>query len=134
MNRSPAADPAPTFIYILRAGRFVKVGVSGAAESRAASLQTGCPYKIEVFASVPANSWVAFRAERAAHIRMRDRAAHGEWFRIAPTAALHVVLAEVRAARLMERRDPVAPQPPTPAEVVADTVAMLKALSRKRSA
>lgn len=64
-------------IYFLRAGGFVKIGkASGSASIRVAQLQTGCPYQIEVIATIPGG----LELERSLHRRFKSLRARGEWF------------------------------------------------------
>lgn len=64
-------------VYFLRAGDFVKIGkTTGSPSSRISQLQTGCPFPIEVIATIPG----VLKNERALHVRFAHLRAHGEWF------------------------------------------------------
>jgi len=67
-------------IYFAKAGPFVKIGkASGeSAEWRIATLQTGCPYEIELLATESGGH----QEERALHRRFSEFHERGEWFRL----------------------------------------------------
>lgn len=65
------------FVYFMRAGDFVKIGKStGNPASRLSSLKTGCPFPIEVIATIPGG----LSEERGLHKKFSHIRAHGEWF------------------------------------------------------
>lgn len=68
-------------VYFLRAGDFVKIGkATGSPDDRVAQLKTGCPFPIEVIATIPGG----YEKERELHNRFADVRAHGEWFHATP--------------------------------------------------
>lgn len=84
--------PKDEIVYFLRAGDFVKIGkATGAATSRVSQLKTGCPFPIEVVATIPGG----YAKEGALHRRFASIRAHGEWFHATPELLAYV--AEVSA-------------------------------------
>jgi hypothetical protein len=64
-------------VYFLSAGGFIKIGTTrGSADSRIRSIQTGCPFPIEVLGVIPGGA----SAERALHSKFSHLRTHGEWF------------------------------------------------------
>lgn len=65
-------------VYFVSAGDFIKIGKStGNPKARIQTLQTGCPYKIEVIGWI--NGDVCL--EKELHQRFSKHKAHGEWFK-----------------------------------------------------
>lgn len=76
---APAACPISKgeIVYFLRAGDFVKIGkATGSPTNRLSQLRTGCPFPIEVVATIDGG----YAKERELHERFRHIRAHGEWF------------------------------------------------------
>jgi len=70
------------YVYMMKAGGYIKIGVSKAPEKRRESMQTGNPHLIEIVARFPFNSKAeAFDFENMLHKRLRDYNYRGEWFR-----------------------------------------------------
>lgn len=68
-------------VYFLRAGDFIKIGkATGTPDSRISQLKTGCPFPIEVAATMIGG----YDEERSLHKRFAAIRAHGEWFHAAP--------------------------------------------------
>lgn len=66
------------YVYFLRAGGFIKIGkTSGNPNSRIATLQTGCPFNIELAAW----EFGGLDREKELHCRFGGLRANGEWFR-----------------------------------------------------
>lgn len=69
-------------VYFLRAGEFVKIGkATGSASSRVSQLKTGCPFPIEVMATIPGG----IDKEHSLHQQFSHIRAHGEWFHAHPS-------------------------------------------------
>lgn len=67
-------------VYFLRAGDFIKIGkATGTPDSRISQLKTGCPFPIEVAATMIGG----YDVERSLHKRFAAIRAHGEWFHAA---------------------------------------------------
>ena len=80
-------------VYVLRAGDFIKIGkASGNAENRVTSLQTGCPFPIEVLAVIPGG----LEREARLHRVFSSLRAHGEWFHASPSLIRFIRRASVR--------------------------------------
>jgi hypothetical protein len=68
-------------IYVIGFGDYVKIGfTSGPLQNRLATIQTGCPEPLVVYASIPG----AMRLERELHRRFAASRLEGEWFRKTP--------------------------------------------------
>lgn len=66
----------PCFVYVIRAGGPIKVGVARDVAARLATLQTGNPYVFELLAVLPG----AHDLEWQLHDRIKDHQMQGEWF------------------------------------------------------
>lgn len=74
-------SPVEEIVYFLRAGEFIKIGkTTGDPSSRVAQLQTGCPFPIEVLATMPGGRG----REAKLHKKFAALRAHGEWFHASP--------------------------------------------------
>lgn len=88
-----SSRPKGDVVYFLRAGEFIKVGkATGSARNRVSQLKTGCPFKIEIMATVPGG----YELERSIHRRFQSSRAHGEWFHA--TQELIAFVAEIGSA------------------------------------
>lgn len=70
--------PASGTVYVVKSGKFVKIGFSTNMKERLRDLQKGSATKLRVLASFPGT----YSSERALHKRFRDHKSHAEWFRI----------------------------------------------------
>lgn len=73
----------PSIIYFIRCNApqaFIKIGIARELANRLSMLQIGCPYDIDVVATMPGNR----AAEAALHERFAHLRERGEWFREAP--------------------------------------------------
>lgn len=80
----------------------VKVGISREANGRMATVQTSCPFKIDlayVF-EVPSRT-IALELETAFHVTQKHKRTHGEWFDFEPVEAIHLLCIGIRT--LLER-------------------------------
>lgn len=64
-------------VYFARAGQRVKIGKAKNVQARLATLQTGCPDKIELIMTIPGDHAL----ERELHHQFSHLREHGEWFR-----------------------------------------------------
>jgi hypothetical protein len=86
----------------------VKVGISKDVNLRLSTIQTSCPYPIDlayVF-ECPARD-IARAIERSFHDVQHDKRSHGEWFNLEPVAAIHLLCLAFRAALSHNIDDPV---------------------------
>lgn len=65
-------------IYIIKADKFVKIGISNDISKRVTSLQSGCPFPINVIANI--NLENASEIEKSLHRIYRKHCVRGEWF------------------------------------------------------
>lgn len=64
-------------IYFIKGGKFTKIGYTGSdVEGRIASLQTGCPYNIELLGVIDGD----VELERSLHKQLEKYRVRGEWF------------------------------------------------------
>src|SRR5216110_1895594 len=66
------------FVYVIRAGEFIKIGVARDVSKRVQQMQVGCPYDTEVLMAWPCSDPYAF--ERRLHYQLRAYRHRGEWF------------------------------------------------------
>jgi len=86
------------FVYVIarqKKDRYlapVKIGISHSPWSRIASMQTACPFKIELawIFECP-NREIARFLEKMFHETQAARAMHGEWFKMRPIEAIHLL-------------------------------------------
>lgn len=77
------------YIYVIAAANHsVKIGIAGNPQFRLRELQTGCPFRLKVFAQFKiTNRSSALKLERQIHKRLGRVQLEGEWFNItAPDA------------------------------------------------
>ena len=68
------------YIYLIRCGRYVKIGVSDDPAKRVMEMQVGSPHKLRLVVSWP--SLAPHKEEKRIH-RLLDQYHHrGEWFRL----------------------------------------------------
>ena len=70
----------------------VKIGISANPLKRISTLQTSCPFKIEVsfIFACPNREW-AKMVEKSFHETQKESCLHGEWFDIEPIQAIHIL-------------------------------------------
>jgi len=70
-----------TYVYLIHAGGFLKIGVAKNPEARLKTMQTGNPYKLRIMALIPFESRLqAFGYEKELHGRFKAHHYTGEWF------------------------------------------------------
>lgn len=88
----------PTYLYAMRCGEFVKVGIAECTFDRLGGLRVSCPYPIELIGRRQYPTKTAARAaERLCHQELADQSHTGEWFRMAPIDPLTVILTRYAA-------------------------------------
>lgn len=96
-NRGGTAQPfnpdTGSFLYVVRGdhGR-VKIGITSNCNARLAQLQTGSAYPLE-FVWIGAPSGQAVGIEYDAHQMLANYRQNGEWFEVAPDAAVGAISA-----------------------------------------
>lgn len=100
-------SPHNTWVYVVRSGKFVKIGHSRNVPKRIAGLQTGCPLTVRLV-----RQWVSHMApeiETRAHKALSEYRLEGEWFDVPAQVAVSVVGAYIAA----NPRNPAAAVEPT---------------------
>lgn len=77
------AQPVPGFVYLVRSGKFHKIGRSNDHGRRAYEIGLQLPEKLEVVHTIETDDAVGI--ERYWHDRFRDRRRNGEWFMLSRT-------------------------------------------------
>ena len=73
----------PTLVYVLRVGRFVKVGITVNLRRRLVQVETGTPFEIEVmYKSSLIPRFQARKIETLAHTAFIAFRVRGEWFEV----------------------------------------------------
>lgn len=74
-------DFRPCIVYVVKAGDFIKIGVTHDMKTRLRTLQAGCPLKIEVIHTIHGAS-----RELEADLHRQFAASHHwfEWFKLTP--------------------------------------------------
>lgn len=94
------------FVYIMRSGDFVKVGIAANVEARRFKLQMASPHPVTVHAKYGTGARVYARlAERAIHEDLKDHRLHGEWFNSSIEQTVESVEWHVNEVRKMRKRD-----------------------------
>jgi hypothetical protein len=77
----------------------VKVGISNNVKSRLATIQTACPYPIDLaYVFECPDRDIAREIEKSFHAVKKDYRTHGEWFDFEPIEAIHILCIAFRAA------------------------------------
>ena len=69
------------YLYFIKAGMFIKIGVAKNVDNRLKSISTGCPFKPEIVAT-KALGKLCYLVERCLHIQYADKCTNGEWFEL----------------------------------------------------
>ncbi len=77
------------FIQCDNSDAFIKIGRTESRQCRMQTLQTGCPYKLILLATVPGSNTL----EHQLHVRFASSHLHGEWF--SPTPELLAYIASL---------------------------------------
>lgn len=114
----------PTYLYVIRCGEFVKVGIAECTYDRLSGLRVACPYPIELIGRRQYPTKTSARAaERLCHQELAGQAHMGEWFKTAPLDPLAVIIARYAADHpgepVEQAIDPRLPRQPF-AQLVAD--------------
>lgn len=68
------------YIYLIRCGKYFKIGISGNPLKRAESIQTSTPYKTELLYAERFEN--ATEIEKELHQLLKDKRVRGEWFEL----------------------------------------------------
>ncbi len=91
------------YVYVIKAGDRCKVGKARNPSQRLSELQTGCPIKLELVASIQCRSDAhALHVEKLAHRVLRIDRRRGEWFAYSSQMQRFVATAN-QAIELRER-------------------------------
>jgi Meiotically up-regulated gene 113 len=93
--RSTAASGEPDsdkFLYVVRGGGLVKIGITNNPNARLAQLQSASTAPLD-FAWIAAASDATAAIEREAHNMLAEHRRNGEWFEIQPDAAVGAISA-----------------------------------------
>ena len=72
-----------TFVYVIQAGPYTKIGVSKDPHKRLTALKTGCPHSASVISVSPLMTLEdAYSTESKAHKALRHYRTNGEWFKL----------------------------------------------------
>jgi len=76
--RRRSGKPDTGYVYVLRCGDYVKVGIASNVTARVSSLQTGNPHPVELLMHWPSET--PERDERILHRSLENYHHRGEWF------------------------------------------------------
>jgi hypothetical protein len=91
------------FLYVVRAGPYCKVGVTGDLKQRLQTYSTHCPLETSCVAVFEVKAQFALPLEREVHRILGDHRVRGEWFAVEVAAAIEAVEA-VKAGGVPLRR------------------------------
>lgn len=77
---TPAPKRNPPMVYLIRSGKFIKIGMTTDIRRRIETLQIGNPIKLVLVGLIPGGT----RAERHFQDRFGEGLHRGEWFKITP--------------------------------------------------
>jgi hypothetical protein len=77
---SPDHKDFIAFVYAIRAGDFVKIGVARDVKRRLLEMQTACPYELHIIHAWPRSDPFGF--EQWLHKQLEAKRYRGEWFKI----------------------------------------------------
>ena len=83
------ATEKPSFVYLLKAGDFVKIGIADDVARRLVQLQTGNPIRIKLAAMLLVKC--PLHVERSIHAVLKPLRASGEWFFVSDADAFAVI-------------------------------------------
>lgn len=88
---APQRENEAVFLYVAYCRGYAKIGISLEPRKRIGSMQTNCPFPIELLASYSLSSDNATVAERAAMVALEACHWYGEWFKCTRNHVLYVV-------------------------------------------
>lgn len=98
------------FVYVMAAGKFIKVGIAADVDRRLGNIRSG-PLDVEIIGKrrMP-NRATAIKAEKAVHTALAKYHHRREWFILKPARAKAILsrhCAKVRLAAALEARKPL---------------------------
>ena len=85
--------PSDVFLYVVRCGDFVKVGLAADVRRRLRDFEAMTPYEVVLVGKTVVRADKAGMAERVAHEALADTHHRGEWFSASPETALKAIRA-----------------------------------------
>lgn len=103
----------PTFVYAIRCGEWIKIGVAANITERMGGMRVNCPYPLVLVGSrkFPLAS-VALRVEAAIHRELAGQRHFGEWFREAPLDPVAALVSAYERENLEPVTSPIDPRKP----------------------
>jgi hypothetical protein len=102
-----------TFVYAIRCGEWIKVGVAANIEQRLGGMRVNCPYPLELVGSRRFDkASTALRVERALHLELAEQLHFGEWFRPRPIDPVQALAAAYRLEGLEPVETAIDPRRP----------------------
>lgn len=102
-------EPDKCFVYLMRSGIFIKVGIAANVEMRRYKLQMANPFEVRIERKYGVGDrHYARLAERATHEDLAEYRVHGEWFRVEFDVALEATEFFVENVRRMRKERNVA--------------------------
>lgn len=90
----PIVNDAPkgcSYVYIITAGEFCKIGVTGNLKKRLKQYRIHCPLEVQMAFVQGVHPGDVFKLESAVHDLLQDKRTHGEWFLVKLDAAAEAV-------------------------------------------
>lgn len=81
MKTTSKRAASATHLYAAYCKGFAKIGLADDPKSHLASMQSGCPFPIELLGAIPLDQEAAAAAEQAALASLNDATWHGDWCR-----------------------------------------------------
>lgn len=86
------------WLYVMRSGDLVKIGIATDVERRLHNLRAGAPKGLHLMSKRELPALFAIQTERAIHRQLADKAHGREWFSITSSDALKLIDAGSKAA------------------------------------
>jgi hypothetical protein len=106
MNQPVINNNLHTYLYAIRGGGFIKIGIADHPERRLAELQTACPYDLKLFHTAAIYYCYSREAETYAHKQLKKYHVRGEWFSCSDQLAINAVEAGARKCIRLHKRVP----------------------------
>lgn len=80
-----------SFVYVITAGEFCKIGVTGNLKKRLKQYRIHCPLEVQMAFVQEVHPDSVFKLESAVHDLLKDKRTHGEWFHMKLEAATKAI-------------------------------------------